>query len=52
MHEMLAAVIRSSPVGIVTLDLKGIVTSWNPAATRIHGWTRRRCWAAFCQPFR
>ncbi len=47
MHEMLAAVIRSSPVGIVTLDLKGIVTSWNPAATRIHGWTEEEVLGRF-----
>jgi len=40
-HEMLAAVIRSSPVGIVTLDLDGMVTSWNPAAERMHGWTEK-----------
>jgi diguanylate cyclase (GGDEF)-like protein/PAS domain S-box-containing protein len=38
-HEMLQAVIQASPVGIVTLDLEGMVTSWNPAAARMHGWT-------------
>ena len=38
-HEMLEAVVKASPVGIVTLDLEGMVTSWNPAAERMHGWT-------------
>ncbi len=37
-HEMLEAVIQSSPIGIITLDLEGMVTSWNPAAERMHGW--------------
>lgn len=46
-HEMLAAVIQASPVGIVTLDLDGLVTSWNPAAARTHGWTEEEALGRF-----
>jgi two-component system cell cycle sensor histidine kinase/response regulator CckA len=37
-HEELRAVIEASPLAILALDLKGNVTSWNPAAERIFGW--------------
>jgi PAS domain S-box-containing protein len=37
-NSKLEAVIRQSPLAISTLDLKGRVTSWNPAAERIFGW--------------
>jgi diguanylate cyclase (GGDEF)-like protein/PAS domain S-box-containing protein len=46
-HEILEAVIQSSPVGIVTLDLEGMVTSWNPAATRMHGWSEEEVLGRF-----
>ena len=46
-HELLAAVIQSSPVGLVTLDLDGMVTSWNPAAERMHGWTEKEVLGRF-----
>lgn len=36
--QRLAALIESSPLGIVCLDLRGNVTMWNPAAERIFGW--------------
>ncbi len=38
-NSKLEAVIRQSPLAISTLDLEGRVTSWNPAAERIFGWT-------------
>jgi PAS domain S-box-containing protein len=35
---MLRAVIDTSPLAIVTMDLEGVVKSWNRAAERIFGW--------------
>jgi len=37
--ERLSAVVEASPVAIVALDPEGRVTTWNPAAERIFGWT-------------
>jgi PAS domain S-box-containing protein len=39
-NEMLEAVIHSSPLAVVVLDLEGKVTLWNPAAERMQGWTK------------
>lgn len=36
--ERLEAVLEASPLAIVTVDLDGIVRTWNPAAERILGW--------------
>ena len=38
-EERLRAVIESAPVGIVEIDLDDRVLHWNPAATKIFGWT-------------
>ena len=39
-EERLHAVIESSPLAIMELDLRTRVIRWNPAAERIFGWTR------------
>ena len=37
----LDAVIQCSPLAVVTVDLQGRVTMWNPAAERMHGWSQQ-----------
>ncbi|HVX67884.1 MAG TPA: PAS domain S-box protein [Bryobacteraceae bacterium] len=38
-NAKLQAVIETSPLAVMTLDLAGNVLGWNPAAERIFGWT-------------
>jgi PAS domain S-box-containing protein len=38
-NQMLATIIESSPLPIVSLTADGEVTVWNPAAERVFGWT-------------
>ena len=38
-EERLRAIIESAPVAIVEIDLDDRVIQWNPAATRMFGWT-------------
>src|ERR1700722_8934438 len=38
-NQRFEALIQSSPLAIVSLDLNSRVTLWNPAAERLFGWT-------------
>jgi PAS domain S-box-containing protein len=38
-RELLRAIIKSSPVSILTLSSEGLIKSWNPAAEQTFGWT-------------
>ena len=35
----LSAVVESSPDAIVSMDIAGVITSWNPASEVIYGWS-------------
>lgn len=38
-NEQLQMLIKSSPLAIYTRDPNGLLTSWNPAAEKMYGWT-------------
>jgi len=38
-NEQLQLLIQSSPLAIYTRDRDGLLTTWNPAAERMYGWT-------------
>lgn len=38
-NQVLDALVRASPLAIITLDPRGRVTTWNPASGRIFGWS-------------
>jgi diguanylate cyclase (GGDEF)-like protein/PAS domain S-box-containing protein len=38
-NDRLESMVKNSPLAIYTSDLNNIVTSWNPAAQRMFGWT-------------
>jgi PAS domain-containing protein len=38
-HHLLAVIVEQSNVPIITVDLQGKVTSWNPAACALYGYT-------------
>lgn len=37
-NQTLQTLIQTSPLGIITLDTKAKVTTWNPAAEKLFGW--------------
>ncbi|MBL8792645.1 MAG: PAS domain S-box protein [Planctomycetia bacterium] len=38
-NDALRAIIQASPLAIFTIDLQGLIQTWNAAAERIFGWT-------------
>ena len=38
-HDRLRAIIEASPLAIVSLDERGLIRTWNRAATNLFGWT-------------
>jgi PAS domain S-box-containing protein len=48
--ERLNAIVDGSPLAIVTMDLHGIVKTWNPAAEQMFGWTADEAVGHFLPP--
>ena len=38
--QTMRAIVDSSPIAIISIDIQGRVQSWNPAATHMFGWTQ------------
>jgi PAS domain S-box-containing protein len=38
-HESLRTLFHAAPLAIYTIDLAGVVRSWNPACEHVYGWT-------------
>ena len=43
--QLIAAVVEHSDDAIIGSTLDGIITSWNPAAERMYGYSSERSWA-------
>jgi len=46
-NEKLTALFQSSPMAIISLDLDGNVTFWNPAAEKMFGWKEKEAIGRF-----
>jgi PAS domain S-box-containing protein len=40
-----AQVVKSTQDAVLSKDLNGILTSWNPAAARLYGYSEEEPWA-------
>jgi PAS domain S-box-containing protein/putative nucleotidyltransferase with HDIG domain len=47
-NATLRALVAASPEAIYTLDLQGKITSWNPAAEKIYGWSATEAQGQIC----
>ena len=39
LNQQLQLLIQAAPLAVITIDLDGIVLTWNPAAEQIFGWS-------------
>ena len=42
-HEKLSAIVNEAPLAVITLDLEGNITSWNPTANDCPAFVKPRC---------